>query len=418
MDERRAIFEFLERFNPYNDNFIDKRNELLLKIPKEQRAKIFNELTQIVRNYILIEYILHMPLKKQQKLSKKAKAAGMPALYEIIFQNKPEHITNEWLRLIKAKKERGFLNWVLREILRQTKGKLENVTLPTSRIKHISTMFSYPLELTVKISNQLSKRKAAEIFKLAFEEVKPLFMVRGNSDFNTANYKEIFPNIFKLNKYKDILSLQNKGEAIIFDKASYYPVLVLNTKKNDKILDLCGAPGNKSFMIYNILEGKVNITINEMKSSRFKMLRDNVEKWEMKAKSLNFDGTKWQSELKYDKILIDAPCTNIGVVANKPDVKYKFSHGKLEKLQETQLQLVKNGIKMLKTGGELVYAVCSFLDEEIVPVYEFLEKEKKIEFAYENIPILLEKYFNGKYIKIIPHEGEPIGFQILKIRKI
>ncbi len=416
MDERKVIFEFLGKFNPYKDNFTDNRNELLTRIPNEYHGKIFNELTQIIRNYILLEYILNIPLKKQQKISKKARAAGLPALYEIIFQNKPEHITNEWVRLIKAKKERGFLNWMLREILRQTKGNLENVTFPKSRVKHISTLFSYPLDLTVKISNQLSKKMATEIFKLSFEEVKPVFMLNGITDFDTKRYKEIFPDIYKLNEYSKILTLQNEGKAAIFDKTSYYPVLVLKAKPKDTVLDLCGAPGNKSFMIYNILKGKVNITMNELKSSRFKMLKNNVEKWGMQANVLNYDGIKLQSEIKYDKILIDAPCTNIGVVANKPDVKYKFTHGKLENLRSTQLQLMKNGIKLLRSGGELVYAVCSYLEDEIEPIYNFVKNEKELEII-DDIPFALKKYFNGKYIKIIPNKDEPIGFQILKIRK-
>ena len=296
MDERRVIFEFLEWFNPYKDNFIDKRNELLVRIPADHRGKIFNELTQIIRNYILIEYILNIPLKKRQKISKKVRAAGISAIFEIIFQNKPEYTINEWVRLIKAKKERGFLNWMLREILRQTKGKLENVTLPKSRIKHISIMFSSPVELTVKIANQLSKKVATEIFKLSFEEVKPLFMLNDGIDIDTKNNKEIFPNIYQLEEYKEILKLHEEGKAIIFDRSSYYPVLMLDAKENDSILDLCGAPGNKSFIIYHKLNGKVDITINELNSDRFKLLKKNIEKWGMKVELLNYDGMKMKTE--------------------------------------------------------------------------------------------------------------------------
>ena len=417
MDNKKTVFEFLERFNPYRDNFVDKRNELMQKLPAEERKKIFNELTQIIRNYILLEYILNLPLKKQQKISKKVRAAGIAGLFEIIFQGKPEHIVNEWVRLIRAKKERGFLNWMLREILRQTKGKLENVPLPKSRIKHISTIFSSPVELTVKISNQLSKQAATEIFKLGFEEVKPLFILNGENELDTKKYKEVFPNIYQLKDYNDILPLQRKGKAVIFDRSSYYPVLMLSAKKGDSILDLCGAPGNKSFIIYKMLEGDVNITINELKKDRFNLLKGNIEKWDMSAELLNYDGTKLKTDKQFDKLIIDSPCSNIGVVANKPDVKYKFTHNKLEKLIEVQLKLVMNGLELLRSGGEMVYAVCSYLEEEIEPIYEFLKERSDIEFCHADIPFILKEHYNGKFIRIIPQKGEPIGFQILKVRK-
>ncbi len=418
MDSRKAVIEFLEGFNPAKNNLSDMREKYILNINEKERGKFYNDITQVVRNYLLLDYMMRIPLKKKQNVTRNNRAVIFAALNEIFFSSKPEYVVNEYVSYAKQKREKGFINWILRSILRETNGKLENVKPPNNKIREISIKYSFPVDFTVKLSEEFNKKKTIKIFTALMQEVPSVFMVNKFSKSRSElNCKEILPDVHSVCDNKIAQKENKEGKILLFEKASLFPVYLLNARENEKILDLTAAPGNKSFMIYNLVNGKIDLTLNELNKERLKVMEHNIKKWNMDVQLTNYNGKNFPKEEKFDAVFIDAPCTNTGVIAKRPDVKYKLKMSNIERLNKLQIELVLSGLELLKENGRLVFSVCSFLSEEIKEIVNEVEKRTEFKAIVDDIPNLLTPFIEDNYIRIIPTKKNPIGFEMALFQK-
>ncbi len=220
----------------------------------------------------------------------------------------------------------------------------------------------------------------------------------------------------------------SKNDCFIFDPVSLIPCLSLELKKDDKILDMCAAPGTKTFILSFMTENETKITANDIDKFRVRRLKSNVNKFHISAEVLSISGRKLEG--KFNKILLDAPCSGEGMVNKKEKLFEHWSEKRVKLLAKKQKKLIEHAFGMLEPGGTLVYSTCTFEPEENEAVVDFL-LEKFDDAVVENIEIdniindkgIIQwngKTFNEnakKCMRIYPQHNNTGGFFVAKIKK-
>ncbi len=227
------------------------------------------------------------------------------------------------------------------------------------------------------------------------------------------------------------------GYYYIQELASMLPIIALNPKENEKILDLCAAPGSKTTQIAAKMKNSGLIIANEINLGRIKILASNLERCGVintiitrkegralcnKLKQLNF---------RFDKILLDAPCSGEGTLRSTPATYSMWNFKTIKRLSRIQKQLFETAFEILEIGGEIVYSTCTHAPEENEEVIDYiLEKFKdKIKIEKIKLPIKCrqgiinweDKKYNNQVkesCRIYPQDNNTEGFFIAKLKKL
>lgn len=224
---------------------------------------------------------------------------------------------------------------------------------------------------------------------------------------------------------KDIRTLEmyEKGEIYLQSLSSMLPPIILEPKENMDILDMCAAPGGKTTQLAALSENKAHITACEMNHIRLERLKYNIEKQGASCiYVMQKDARIIDDFFSFDSVLLDAPCSGSGTLnANDSKLEKTFTMNLINKCKNTQLQLLKKAIKVLKPGKEMLYSTCSILsceNEEIINNILRTEKVEIVPIAFngiEDLP-LLPTTITGT-LCVCPNELYE-GFFIAKIRKL
>lgn len=219
------------------------------------------------------------------------------------------------------------------------------------------------------------------------------------------------------------LDIYKNGEIYLQSLSSMIPPIILGAKKDENILDMTAAPGGKTTQIAALSNNQALITACEKNKIRLERLKYNVEKQGAnKVNVMNIDARKLDDYFSFDKILLDAPCSGSGTIyLNDNDIKNKLTEELIKRSKDTQIELLKKAIKLLKPGKELVYSTCSILKEENEQNIQKILKMGEIEI----IPINKEK-LNGIQLLPVSIKGTICvlptelyeGFYVAKIKKI
>ena len=213
--------------------------------------------------------------------------------------------------------------------------------------------------------------------------------------------------------------------------SSMLPALVLNPTADDKVLDLCSAPGSKTTQMAELMQNSGTLIVNEVQQDRIKALIYNLDRLNI----INTGVIHSKGELlsKYyqnyfDKILVDSPCSGLGIIQKKVEVNAWWNLDRVFKLHELQVRLLVSAIKMLKTGGELVYSTCTLTPEENELVVNKLLRRYPVKIEEISLPVEHRNGFteyNGeqlhpdlnKAVRILPWEADSDGFFMIKLKK-
>ena len=231
------------------------------------------------------------------------------------------------------------------------------------------------------------------------------------------------PTIFLLENDIEIrkTKIYEEGKIYIQNLSSMIPPLFLNPKEQEDILDMAAAPGGKTTQIAAMSDNKANITACERNTIRLDKMMYNINKQGVNVYCINKNSLELDDFLKFDKILLDAPCTGTGTISYKTNFEKHLTKSLLEKTTKTQEKLLNKAIKLLKKDGELIYSTCSILKKEndemiqkILSQNSNIHLEKIDIIEKENINIV--KGINDKTITILPDENFE-GFYIAKLVK-
>jgi len=225
------------------------------------------------------------------------------------------------------------------------------------------------------------------------------------------------------------------GYYYIQEIASMLPVLVLNPKENERVLDLCASPGSKTTQIAARMNNKGLLIANEVKFGRIKILSANTERCGvMNMLITKRDGIALCKRFKeedflVDKILLDVPCSGEGTFRSVPKGLEMWNIKTIENLSKLQKALIASAIEILKPSGELVYSTCTHAPEENEEVIDFALKNFNVKIEKINLPIKtrqgITSWKNEEYSKevklscrIYPQDNDTEGFFIAKIKKV
>ena len=192
----------------------------------------------------------------------------------------------------------------------------------------------------------------------------------------------------------------------------------VDPQPGESILDCCAAPGGKTVCMAEII-GNGSITACEYHKHRCDLIFANAQRCKVrdKVKIINADMTQPQKELGlYDRVLVDAPCSGLGVVGSKPDVKLTLTPEKLKEIRQVQKKILDNCCNYVKPGGVLVYSTCTIRPEEnSKQVNNFLSKHS--EFTIDNINAPEAVKTREGFIQLLPWRDGVYGFFIARMRR-
>jgi 16S rRNA (cytosine1407-C5)-methyltransferase len=222
------------------------------------------------------------------------------------------------------------------------------------------------------------------------------------------------------------------GEYYIQGLSSMIPPIILDPKPNDVVLDLCAAPGSKTTELGEIMNNKGTLVANEVQLDRLKMLVYNIDRINLVNTGVTHTKGEWLSKNyadHFDKILVDAPCSGLGIIQKKGEVGDWWSLERAEKLGDLQIRLLIAAIKMVKTGGEIVYSTCTLTPEENELILNRVLDKYPVEVMEIDLPVkshpaftnyngtkLNQEILKGK--RVLPWEADTDGFFIIKLKKI
>ena len=341
----------------------------LEKLEKVQRPFVTNIVQGVLKNYELLEYNVNLYVRKTSLTNK---LILMMALYERYFLKEKEYaVNNSYVELSKTKYDKSFINATLRNIreLKYSDNEWINVSLPEWLYKLIKKQ--YPDDYRTVIENYHSVHKT-------YYRLNP-----NKTDFDYIKDKydiEIMENNVFISKQNLINTDDfNNGFFYIQDINAAKLTSVLKLKEDYTLLDVCSAPGSKLFNTLELLKDS-NTFSNDLNSTRLELIKKKA--LILGYKNINFlncDGRYLNSKLnmKFDVIMMDVPCSGLGVIGRKPDIKFHIKPENLDELQNIGYEILNNCSKLLKEDGQILYSTCTINRKE---------NEKQIEKFIKNNP--------------------------------
>ncbi len=337
------------------------------------------------------------------------------AVYQYLFLDRiPVYaVVNEAVNLGRSVKEKSLINAVLRGVIRNK--KVQSFREPQVWVLR-KIIEAYPVE-GEKIIESFKIRPIPYIrinMLRTSPEVVEQKLQEMNIETKPANWLGEFRRINRLGTLINN-SLLKQGLISIHDEAQGMICRLLNPQPGERIVDLCSAPGSKTTYMAELMKNKGTIVACEVSSTRLKLVAENAERLGLSIISYVLaDGQRYFLE-NFDKVLVDAPCTNSGVIAKRPEVKERVNKKVLARLSNLQLNLLTNAARFLKVGGSIVYSTCSILPRENEEVVEkFLNQHEN--FILEPAKEFVEQA--DSYLKILPGFYSTDGIFAARLKRI
>jgi len=425
-------------------------NEILEKEKINIRdAALINEITYgVVRNRNKLDWIISQFSKKDfDRTPVWIKNILRMAVYQLLFLERiPDYaVCNESVQLAKKygnSKLAKFVNGILRNI-NQNKDSIYWPDKDKEPALYISIVYSHPywiierwlerfgFENTIKICEANNKIPPLAIrtntlkihrsdLKKALEEKN--ISVKEGIFAPEALYIKGLPNITKFPAYQE-------GLFQIQDEASMLVSCLVNPLPEELVIDVCSAPGGKTTHLAQLMNNQGTILALDVNQERLSMVEENCQRLGIDiVKTLQNDATKLNLDFlgKADKVLADVPCSGLGVLRRKPDLKWQpFNTDRFRKLSRLQLQMLSTASKYVKIGGKLIYSTCSTEPEENEEIVQkFLGKNPNFELEdltdfIEERGLKVYKSDHNKYLQIYPGLSDPDldGFFMAKMRR-
>ena len=386
------------------------------------KAFVTNAFYGVLERKITIDFILNKFLKKPiAKTPPYTSAVLRSGAYQMLYMNKiPDSaVVNESVKLIKKSKERGnvgLVNAVLRNLCNEGLANIKNsLNEPSIRFSVENWIYNrliaeYPKEkidsffenslLPPPVFIRINTLKE-NAFNLACEEIKTIGATVKATDFTDFYAVEGIKTVEKLKSYKN-------GLFFVQDYSSRFAVASLSAKPNERIMDCCAAPGGKTFSIAMDMENSGEIISLDIHPHRVELIKKGANRLGLSAVKANVnDATEFNEALGlFDRVICDAPCSGVGVIRRKPEIKYK-NEAECNSLPQIQSKILSTAAKYVKSGGRLVYSTCTlFKAENNDIIFDFLNKNK----AFKLVSVYNRT--DEKSLTLMPPEDLGDGFFI------
>ena len=328
------------------------------------------------------------------------------SVYQIFFLDKvPDSAAvNEAVTITKKlhlSKTAGFVNAVLRCIIREGK-KLPDAD---DKIQYFSVLYSYPKWLVRLWLSELGEENLPKMLAAGNEEALTAIRVNrtkiGIDDFlknvdgvnAQTEYGVVLKNCGDIKKIYGF----NEGYFTVQDTSSQMVGHLLAPKRGESVLDVCSAPGGKTTHIAELMENEGEVVAWDLYEHKRRLVEDTAARLGLSIiKPYVHDAKVFKEELAetFDKVLVDAPCSGLGIIRKKPDIKWKRKPSDIELLQKEQFEILTVSSKYVKIGGVLLYSTCTVSDAENTGVIEKFLKENT-NFVIDGNPKVLYPYLDN-----------------------
>ena len=275
----------------------------------------------------------------------------------------------------------GFVNAVLRGYLREFEATKRLLAELKTTQPHIG--WSHPEWLVTRWKQRWGAEKAATL--LEWNNTPPKTYARVNTlkteagklldrwrmkenveyDFVRRDWLEE-NSVFELRAYPPLASLGSfrDGWFYVQDPSTLLAVQALTPARGEVVLDFCAAPGGKSTFIAQVLSNEGHVVARDISEDRIRLVRENCARLGVTCVETSAASRFAPRASHFDRVLLDAPCSNTGVLRRRVDLRWRLQPGEIERLRATQLGLLKEAAPLVKPGGALVYSTCSLEPEE------------------------------------------------------
>lgn len=420
-------------------------------LDSKERAFLTVLVEGTVERCIELDYVIGLYSSKQvDKLKPYIRNILRMSVYQLLYMEQvPDSAAvNEAVKLAVKKGYaglRGFVNGVLRNISRDS-GNIKYPDKDNDLTGYLHIRYSMPKWLVIHFLGEMSQEDVIATLEYYMKSTDTVLRVVGGSsacDELTARFEDkdircntghIFDYVIRLNSSGSIKELPGyeEGRFVVQDESSMIPGhIALNWIRRQgasKVLDMCAAPGGKTLHIASEAGSKVIVDACDITEHKVKRIKDNVARLgldnvhESIADALVYDDNKTE---KYDVVIADLPCSGLGVLAGKSDIKYNASPYALNELAAIQRRMLDNASRYVISGGLLLYSTCTInRQENEMNADYFLEQNDDFEkcdimkLLGDDMPEGLQRALTDKgYIQIIPGQAASDGFFIAAFRK-
>lgn len=418
-------------------NVLDKYQYL----EKQERAFLTRVTEGTLERMLELDYIINQFSKvKVNKMKPVIRNLLRMSVYQIKYMDRvPDSaVCNEAVKLAKKKgfsNLSGFVNGVLRSIVRGQK----DVQYPkeSDTAEYLSICYSMPKWLVQRYLETYGKEITEQMLQGFFNQTDTTIRIRsGKTDpvelkaklqeegIETAEVAGL-PYALRIRGYDSLrrIGAFQEGLFSVQDVSSMLVAEAASPKAYDFCLDVCAAPGGKAMHLAEKMNGTGMVEARDLTDYKVQLMEENIERSGLaNIQTRAYDARKLDESMlqKADVVLADLPCSGLGVLGKKPDIKYRVTKESLQELSELQRQILETVWQYVKPGGILIYSTCTINPgENEENVRWFLEH---FPFTLEELPPVFDLYGDpksrqGGMCQLLPGEKGNDGFFIAKLRR-
>ena len=429
----------LDKTESYAGNYLEDIFRSNTGFDERDRAFISNLIQGVVRWKLRLDWIIgqfsNTPVKKIERTILNILRL---AIYQIMFLDRVPDSAAVDTAVDQAKAQKGhnhvvpFVNGLLRNICRNKK----NLNFPGRKkapVKYLSAYHSFPLWLAERSLNEFGMDSTDELFtaqnlfpplniranrlKIKRDELIKILADEGIEGI-PADYA---PECLILKNFSgriERLSAFKKGLFQVQDQAAQIVSLLLNPQPGEEILDVCAGLGGKTTHLSELMDGRGSVTALDTDKKRLAGLKDSARRLGISGiRIVEADASSSLSTVlkqEYDRVLVDAPCSGLGTIGRHPDIKWNRTEPDIKRISRVQKKILENSAAVVKKGGLLLYAVCTYTREENRTVVDnFLTRSG--EFSLVNLKEKIPEWAanlidNDGFFRSYPHQHKMDGF--------
>lgn len=433
------LIEILEE-NKFCHRVLQQTLKKYQYLDKQDRAFISRLLSVTVKRYLTYDYIINqyasIPVDKMKPLIRNL--LRMSVCQFMDMDRVPESaVCNEAVKLAKKRgftKLSGFINGILRNVARN----LDQITFPQKEqnpVGYLEVMYSAPQWMVKELINQYSFETAETVLASSFREKETTIRCNKNrisphelrrlleSEGVTVEGGDYLDYAFKIKNYDYLegLAAFRMGYFTVQDISSMLVCQIAGIRENDYVIDVCAAPGGKAM---HAAETARRVSARDLTRFKVERIQENCSRLGIE----NVEAIVWDAEKPdasvigcADVVIADLPCSGLGVLGKKPDIKYKLKESQLKELALLQRQILEISQSYVKDGGVLIYSTCTINRKENEENRDWFLKN--FNFIPESLdpylPDQLKNAESGKgYLQLLQGIHPTDGFFLSKFRKM
>jgi len=430
------ILNRIERSDSYLDKLLDA--ELRSDDMNELDKGLMNEIvTGVIRWKLKLDWVLtgffHGNFTKAETNIKNALRV---ALYQIQFLDRVPHSAAvnesvEFIKRLRGQKAADLVNAILRNIIRN----IDNIRYPDpeeDKVRNLSVIESHPVWMTKRwmerygvddAKRMMEANNAIPDLALRVNRLKVDFnyflslLEKNQIQYTRSPYLDYFVRVQHMAGIGSS-ELFQQGYFSVQDESAGIPVLLMDPKPGERIIDLCSAPGGKTTFIGELMKNIGEIIAVDRYETRLHLVKNAYQRLGITIVHVVTDDGATIVIPPADKVLVDAPCSGLGVLSKKPDAKWQRDADDILKLAQLQKSLLENAATLVKSGGVLIYSTCTIEPEENIDlIKEFLDRHQEFSIESARNSIHQDLVGNLGQVETFRHKHGMDGSFSIRLRK-